>query len=97
MVLRPMDFPGPSEKVGTLFDMCTVGRHDSCFDQQQVDNHGLRRLVPEVGHSIALLTRTPFARALRCGKIVGSFRKINKWTCVVSPAGNGNALMVACE
>jgi hypothetical protein len=35
------------ETLGALFDMRSVGSYDSCFDHQQIVNHGVKHLVPE--------------------------------------------------
>jgi hypothetical protein len=45
-----LHFTGLSENVGVFCDTCTAGPYDSCFDRQQIDNHRVIHLVPEVAH-----------------------------------------------
>jgi hypothetical protein len=48
------------ENLGTLFNLHSVGPYDSCFDHQQIDNHRVRHLVPEIADLIAELAIKAF-------------------------------------
>jgi hypothetical protein len=43
-----LHFTGLSGNVVAFFDMCTARPYDSCFDQQQINNHGMTHVLPEV-------------------------------------------------
>jgi hypothetical protein len=43
-----LHFTGLCENVGVFFDACTAGQYYFCFDHQQICNHRVAHLVPEV-------------------------------------------------
>jgi hypothetical protein len=58
--------------------MRSVGPYGSCFDHQQINNHKVRHLAPEIADQITQLTKTPFPHAFCRGKRFNFFQKISQ-------------------